>query len=103
MTLLITVFSAIAATIIWYNQKFDDRTKTGVLCFMYWGAAIMWFVDAVFEYAELQSQYFTPALSDMVNDAYLGLSVTALGLIIWLVVLLISDPQKVVRNALMKK
>ena len=29
----------------------------------------------------------------MLNDAYLGLSVAALGLVIWLVALLIKDPK----------
>ena len=39
----------------------------------------------------------------MLNDLYLGLSVTALGLVIWLVVLLIKDPKGVVKAALIKK
>ena len=60
----------------------------------------MWLVDAIFEYAELRADYFTPAPADMLNDLYLGLSVVALGLIIWLVILLIKDPKGVVKNAL---
>ncbi len=39
----------------------------------------------------------------MVNDTFLGLSVVAFGLVIWLAVLLISDPKGVVRNALLRK
>jgi hypothetical protein len=77
--------------------------KTGVLCLMYWGASLMWLVDAVVEYFELGAEYFTPAASDMLNDAYLGLSVVALGLVIWLVVLLVKDPNGRVRDALTKK
>ena len=50
----------------------------------------MWLVDAIFEYAELHAEYFTPAPMDMLNDFFLGLSVVALGLIVWLVVLLIK-------------
>ena len=63
----------------------------------------MWLVDAIFEYAELKAAYFTPALEDMVNDLYLGLSVVALGLIVWLVVLLIKDPKGVVKASFAKK
>lgn len=63
----------------------------------------MWFVDAIFEYIELQAEYFTPAPVDMLNDAFLGLSVVALGLIIWLVRLLITDPKGSVKMALRKK
>ena len=102
MTLLITVFAAIIATVKWYTRK-DDSMKLGILVFMYWGASLMWLVDAIFEYVELKEEYFTPALEDMLNDAFLGLSVVALGLIIWLVRLLITDPKGTVRAALTKK
>ena len=102
MTLLITVFAAVIATVKWYNRK-DDEMKLGILCFLYWGASIMWLVDALFEYAELGMEYFQPAASDMLNDAFLGLSVVALGLVIWLVRLLITDPKGSVRRALKKE
>ena len=102
MTLLITVFAAIIVTVKWYTRE-DDSMKLGILVFMFWGASIMWLVDAIFEFAELKAEYFTPALEDMANDAFLGLSVVALGLIIWLVRLLITDPKGSVRAALKKK
>ena len=103
MTLLTTVFAAIICTIIWYKNALKDEMKVGILCWMFWGASIMWLVDAIFEYAELKAEYFTPALKDMANDAFLGLSVVALALIIWLVRLLITDPKGSVRAALRKK
>ena len=102
MTLLITVFAAVTATILWYNRK-DDSMRLGTLCFLYWGASLMWLIDAVFEYIELGAEYFTPEPADMLNDLYLGLSVVALGLIVWLIILLIKDPKKVIRTALFKK
>ncbi len=101
MTLLITVFAAVFVTVKWYTRK-DDSMKLGILLFMFWGASLMWLVDALFEYAELKSAYFTPALEDMINDAFLGLSVIALALVIWLVRLLITDPRGSVRDALKK-
>lgn len=101
MTLLITVYAAVVATVVWYRRK-DDDMKLGILCFMYWGASLMWLVDAIFEYSELHAEYFTPALTDMANDAFLGLSVVALGLIIWLVRLLITDPKGKVKATLQK-
>lgn len=99
MTLLITVFAAVIATVKWYNRK-DDSMRLGTLCFLYWGASIMWLVDAIFEYAELKAEYFTPALEDMINDSFLGLSVVAFGLVIWLVRLLVSDPKGILRKTL---
>jgi len=103
MTLLITVFAAVICTAIWYKSAPAREMKVGVLCWLFWGASIMWLVDAIFEYAELQAAYFTPAAEDMLNDAFLGLSVVALGLIIWLVILLVKDPKGVVRAALKGK
>lgn len=101
MTLLITVFAAIIATVIWYTRE-DDSMRLGILLFMFWGASLMWLVDAFFEYAELKSAYFNPPIEDMVNDAFLGLSVVALALVIWLVRLLITDPKGRIRAALKK-
>ena len=103
MTLLITVFAAIVSTIVWYQTTSREEMKLGVLCLMYWGASIMWFVDAIFEYAELHEAYFTPSPADMLNDSYLGLSVVALGLVIWLIVLLLKDPKGVVKSMLCRK
>ena len=101
MTLLITVFAAIIATVKWYTRE-DDSMRLGILLFMFWGASLMWLVDAFFEYAELKSAYFNPPIEDMVNDAFLGLSVVALALVIWLVRLLVTDPRGKIRTALKK-
>ena len=102
MTLLITVFAAIIATIKWYSRT-DDTMKLGILCILYWGASLMWLADAIFEYVELQAEYFAPAPADMLNDAFLGFSVVAVGLIIWLVILLVKDPKGHVKAVLFKK
>ncbi len=103
MTLLFTVIAAIVCTIICYSKAPKDEMKVGTLCIIYWSASLMWFVDAIFEYAELKAEFFTPAIDDMVNDAYLGFSVVALGLIVWLVILLIKYPKGKVKAALLKK
>lgn len=103
MTLLITVLAAVVSTVVWYVKLPDNSMKLNALCYMYWGASLMWFIDAVYEYDELGAKYFTPALSDMINDAFLGLCVVALGLVIWLVIVLIKDPKGVLKDALLKK
>ncbi len=103
MTLLTTVFAAIISTVIWYKGAPKSEMKVGVLCWMYWGASLMWLVDAIFEYAELGAEFFAPAPIDMLNDFYLGLSVVALGMIIWLIILLVKDPKGVVKATLFKK
>ena len=103
MTLLISATAAVICTIIWYKNAPKNEMKVGILCWMYWGATLMWLVDAIFEYAELKAEYFTPAAEDMLNDLFLGLSVVALGLVIWLVVLMVKDPKGIVKATVLKK
>ena len=103
MTLLTSVFAAIICSILWYKNEEARKLKVGTLSLMYWGASLMWLIDAIFEYAELGADSFVPSPLDMLNDLYLGLSVVALGLIIWLVIVLVRDPKGVVKAALFKK
>ena len=103
MTLLISSLAAVISTAIWYSSEKAREMKVGMLCWMFWGASVMWLVDAVFEFIELKAEYFTPAFSDMLNDAFLGLSVITLALIVWIVYLLIKDPNGVIKNGRTKK
>ena len=103
MTLLVTVLAAVICTVLWYKNAPDDQLKVHILCWMFWGASIMWFVDAIFEYAELGAGYFTPAPADMLNDLYLGLSVVALALVAWIIILLIKDPRNIVKITASKR
>ena len=103
MTLLVTVFAAVASTVVWYQSEKARTLKCGILSWMFWGASLMWLADAIFEYAELGAEYFTPDPADMLNDLFLGLSVIALALVIWVIVFLISDPEGVIKERLVKK
>ncbi|MCI7351417.1 MAG: hypothetical protein MSH60_11810 [Ruminococcus sp.] len=103
MTLLITIIAAVVSTAIWYTSEKARKHNVSLLCFMYWGASLMWLVDAVVEYMEAGAEYFLPAGADMINDGFLGLSVTVFGMIIWVVSLLIKDPDGVVKALLTKK
>ena len=102
MTLLVTAFAAIISTIVWYTHS-ESKMRLGILSLMYWGATLMWLVDAVVEYTKVGAAYFTPEAAEMLNDAYLGFSVVALGLIIWLIIVLIKDPKNTIKKALAKK
>lgn len=103
MTLLITIFAAVASTLIWYCSEKARKLKVGILCYMFWGASIMWFVDAVYEYIELRAEYFSPSAQAMLNDTFLGFSVIALALVVWIVILLVKDPEKTIRKSLVAK
>ena len=103
MCLILTTLAAVVATVVWYCSATAREVKVSVLCWLFWGAAIMWLVDLVFEYAEEGAAVFEPALADVLNDSLLGLSVITLALVIWSAVLLVSDPKGVVRAAILKK
>ena len=103
MTLLITLLAAIVATIAWYRDERRDEMMTGTLSLIYWGASLMWLVDAVVAYLEEGTAFFSPSARELLNDSCLGLAAVALGLVIWLVVLLVKDPKGVVRRALLPR
>ena len=102
MTLLICVFAAIIFTIKWYQRK-DDSMLLGVPCACFWCASLMWLGDAIFGDAEDGAAFVEPEAAEMLNDAFLGLSVVALGMILCLAILLIKDPRGVVKASLRKK
>ena len=101
MTLLITVFAAIIATLVWYTRK-EDTMRIIWLVWMFWGASLMWLGDAIFGYMEDGADYFVPSIEEMVNDGFLGFSVIALAMVIWLAAVLITDPRHRVKKALAK-
>ena len=103
MCLILTTIAAVLCTAFWYGSTTLREMKISVLCWLFWGAAIMWFVDLAFEYAEEGAAVFEPALADVLNDSLLGLSVITLALVIWTAVLLVRDPKGVVRAAILKK
>ena len=102
MTLLLTLFAAVIATFVWYKNAPEDLYRFRTLCFMFWGASLMWLVDAVFEYVEAGASYFMQEPLDMLNDAFLGLAVIALGMVVWIIDLIVHDPRKVIKNMLIK-
>lgn len=98
MTLLITIFAAVVSTIVWYTSEKARKLNVSILCYMFWGAALMWTVDAIAEYIKLGAEYFTPATEDMINDGFLGFSVIAFALIIWIISVIIKDPMRVISS-----
>ena len=96
MWLLITALAAAIASALWYVNAPNDKYKLGFLSFLYWGAAIMWLVDHVIAYVQDGGEFF-----EISSDATgLGLSVLVAALVLWLIVLLVSDPKRVLRKVL---
>jgi len=103
MTLLITIIAAVSASIIWYVNDSRKTYKLGLLSLIYWGASLMWFMDFVFEYAELKTEYFSQSFSDILNDSLLGVTVVVIGLVAWLIALCIKDPKGVFKKSFANK
>lgn len=99
MTLLVTILAAVVSTVVWYASERARKLKVGTLMYLYWGAALMWLVDAAVEYIEAGAAFFTPSSADMLNDLFLGLAAAAFGLVIWIVTLLIKDPDGILKAA----
>ena len=55
----------------------------------------MGLADFIFEYSELKADYFNQSFESILNDSLLGLTVVTIGLVIWLVILLVKDPNGV--------
>ena len=56
MTLLITIFAAVVTTLIWYSSEKARKLNVIMLVFMFWGASLMWLVDAVVEFIEIRAE-----------------------------------------------
>lgn len=97
MCLIMTTFAAVVTTLVWYFKANQKELKLGMLALMYWGAAIMWLVDAFYGVAEGE-----PFFDLSADDALLGLVIVLCGLVAWVVSLLISDPKKVFKSFLLK-
>lgn len=98
MWLILTALAAIVTTIVWYVKSPGDRYKLGILSLAFWGATIMWLVDHIMAYAIEGGEFFETSL----DATMLGVSVVIFALLIWLVVLLISDPKNVLKTILKK-
>lgn len=90
MCLLITLLAAVTTTIVWYVQAPNNLYRVSTLCFMYWGASLMWLVDGFFCIAEGE-----PFLEFSSGDALLGFTVVLCGLAAWVIILLYNDPKNV--------
>lgn len=102
MTLLLTLLAAVITSVIWYVSKQARKLYIGTLSLMFWGAGLMWSVDAIYEYIDLGTQYFTPSVKTMLNDTFLGISVIVLGLIIWFAIVFFKDPHHVIAKSIKK-
>ncbi len=96
MWLILTALAAVVATLVWYIKAPEDKYKLGLLSLALWGATLMWLVDHVMAYVTEGGEFFETSL----DATMLGISVILVALLVWLIVLLVSDPKGVLKRAL---
>ncbi|NLL90401.1 MAG: hypothetical protein GX226_04800 [Dehalococcoidales bacterium] len=96
MWLIMTALAAIITTLIWYVKAPEDKYKLGLLSLMFWGATLMWLVDHVMAYLMEGGEF----LEINLDATLLGISVILIALLVWIAVLLISDPKGVIKRVL---
>ena len=72
MTLLITVIAAIISTVAWYKSDKRKEYSLVALLYMFWGASLMWFVDAIFGFAEEGAAFFAPGEGETLAETVLN-------------------------------
>lgn len=102
MTLLITIFAGVIATVCWYKDT-ENKYKISTLLYLYWGASMMWTVDSICEYFSDTTTIFNPSGAELINDGFLGLSAVAFGLVIWLIRFILSDPSGRIKKLVSRK
>ena len=82
MHLLLSVFATEWSFSRFLRDK-EKRYAYHITCLFFLAASLMWLVDSVYEYLEKGTEIFTPAIQDLIQDGFLGLSVIALGIFLW--------------------
>lgn len=96
MWLIMSALAAVITTVVWYAKAPEDKYKLGLLSWMFWGATLMWLVDHVMAYLTEGGEFFELNL----DATMLGISVLIVALVVWLIVLLVSDPKGVAKSVL---
>ncbi len=96
MWLIMTALAAVITTVIWYVKAPEDKYKLGLLSLIFWGATLMWVIDHVMAYLIEGGEFFEINL----DATLLGISVIIIGLLVWMIVLLVSDPKGVFKRVL---
>lgn len=92
--LISTSLAAVVSTLIWYIRNPGDRYKLGLLSLIFWGAAVMIFIDHLVGYILERGEFL-----EMTGEAgVIGLSLIVTALVIWVIALLLSDPKKIWRK-----
>ena len=92
--LLITALAGVVSTIIWYIKSPGEKYRLSLLSWLFWGATIMIFVDHLVSYI-LEKEEILEMTSEA---ALLGLTLIITALVIWVIILILTDPKGILRR-----
>ncbi|WP_352400853.1 hypothetical protein [Anaerotignum sp.] len=81
MYFIMILLAAIVSTIFRFRLP-QNKYKLNNLCFIYWGAALMWFVDHVIAFFIEGGEFFEITL----DATFLGIIVVLGGLFLWAII-----------------
>ncbi len=90
MTLLITLTAAFVSSVWFYRNRKNDSHSISTLCYLYWGASLMWMVDEMAVYTDNPAGYSLIPAESMLDDALLGCSAVGFGILVWLIQLIVK-------------
>ncbi|NCC15460.1 MAG: hypothetical protein EOM28_03810 [Clostridia bacterium] len=93
MYFILTALAAIVTTILWYRIS-EDKYQLSTLCFIYWGATLMWLVDHVIAFLDEGGAFF-----EMTLDAtLLGIIVVLCGFFVWGMITFVKVTKGTLKN-----
>lgn len=93
MYFILTALAAILTTIVWYRIS-EDKYQLSTLCLIYWGAALMWFVDHVIAFLDEGGAFFELTL----DATLLGITVVLAGFFAWGITAVVKVTRGTLKN-----
>jgi hypothetical protein len=95
MYFIITALAAILTTIVWRSIS-EDKFQLSILCLIYWGATLMWFVDHVVAYLTEGGAF----LEISMDATLLGIAVVVCGFFVWILIAVVKNLKEAPRKNL---
>lgn len=94
MTLIILLIAVIICTVSWRRKSAMPNMKVGVLCFIYWLSFAGCIADYIYRYIKYKQIPFAVNAGALIHDGYTGVGIVAVGLIIWLIIVILISKFK---------
>lgn len=94
MTFIIIIAAAIICTVAWRKKSARPEMKIGLLCLIYWITFILCAAEAVLRFIKYKELPFVMNIGAIIHDSYTGIGILAVGLIIWLVIVILINKIK---------